>query len=257
MSDGKVHRLPVQPKRSSTTAVAPPPSQRVALVSGANRGIGLEVAKQLAALGMTVFIGSRELAKGEKAARALREMGGDAYAVRLDVTQAADIDHGVAMVDGRCGRLDILINNAGGHFDQRSRASDGDLASIRNALDTNLLGAWRLSAAVLPLMRRHGYGRIVNVSSECAVRNMCGENAPAYRVSKAALNAYTQIVAREVAGSGILVNAVCPGWTATEMGGSGGRPAAESAEGIVWAALLPEGNAASGDFYRDHKKIAW
>lgn len=257
MSDAKVHRLPVRPKRSSTTAVAPPLGQRVALVSGANRGIGLEVAKQLAALGVTVFLGSRELAKGEKAARALRELGGDAHAVRLDVTQPTDIDHAVAMVDGRCGRLDILVNNAGGHFDQRARASDGDLASIRNALDTNLLGAWSLSAAVLPLMRRHGYGRIVNVSSECAVRNMCGENAPAYRVSKAALNAYTQIVAREVAGSGILVNAVCPGWTATEMGGRGGRPVTEGAEGIVWAALLPEGKAASGDFYRDHEKIAW
>lgn len=257
MSPAKVHRLPVPAKRSNPTAVAPPLSQRVALVSGANRGIGLEVAKQLASLGVTVFIGSRELAKGEKAAKAVRVLGGDAHAIRLDVTQADDIESAIATIDGRVGRLDILVNNAGAYYDHSARAATPDLMGIRGALETNLLGAWCLTAAALPLMRRHGYGRVVNVSSECAVRTMCGETAPAYRVSKAALNAYTQIVAREVAGSGILINAVCPGWTATALGGSGGRPVAEGAEGIVWAALLSEQQATSGEFYRDHQKIAW
>lgn len=257
MSPAKVHRLPVQTKRMNPTAVEPPLTQRVALVSGANRGIGFEVAKQLASLGVTVFLGGRELAKAEKAAKSIRELGGDAHAVRLDVTRADDIEAAIATIDGRFGRLDILINNAGGHFDVRARTSKPDVDDIRGALDVNLLGAWCLTAAALPLMRRHGYGRIVNVSSECATHEMCGDNAPAYRISKAALNAYTQVAARELEGSGVLVNAVSPGWTATAMGGSGGRPVTESAEGIVWAALLSEQDAAHGQFFRDKLRIAW
>ena len=257
MSAAKVHRLPVQTKRSNPTAVEPPLSQRIALVSGANRGIGLEVSKQLASLGVTVFMGMRQPGKGEKALKSVRDMGGDAYAVKLDVTRTADIEAALANIDGRFGRLDILVNNAGGYFDHDARVSKPDLEAIRGAFDTNLLGAWCLTAAALPLMHRNGYGRVVNVSSECAVSNMCGETAPAYRISKAALNAYTQVAARELEGSGILVNAVCPGWTATSLGGSGGRPVAESAEGIVWAALLSEREAANGGFFRDHARLAW
>lgn len=257
MSAAKVHRLPVQTKRSNPTAVEPPLTQRIALVSGANRGIGLEVSRQLASLGVTVFMGMRQPAKGDKALKAVRDMGGDAYAIKLDVTRTADIEAAIANIDGRFGRLDILVNNAGGYFDHDARVSKPDLDAIRGAFDTNLLGAWCLTAAALPLMRRHGYGRVVNVSSECAVSNMCGETAPAYRISKAALNAYTQVAARELEGSGILVNAVCPGWTATSLGGSGGRPVAESAEGIVWAALLSEREAANGGFFRDHARLAW
>ena len=256
MSAAKVHRLPVQTKRSNPTAVEPPLTQRVALVSGANRGIGLEVSRQLASLGVTVFMGMRHPGKGEAAIKAVRDMGGDAFAIKLDVTRTGDIEAAIANIDGRFGRLDILVNNAGGYFDHDARASKPNLEAIRGALDTNLLGAWCLTAAALPLMRRHGYGRVVNVSSECAVSNMC-ETAPAYRISKAALNAYTQVAARELEGSGILVNAVCPGWTATSLGGSGGRPAAESAEGIVWAALLSERDAANGAFFRDRAMVAW
>jgi NAD(P)-dependent dehydrogenase (short-subunit alcohol dehydrogenase family) len=257
MSAAKVHRLPLPAKRSKATGVEPPLTQRIALVSGANRGIGLEVSKQLASLGVTVFMGMREPAKNDKVVKAIRENGGDVHAVKLDVTRADDIEAAVACIEGRFGRLDILVNNAGGYFDHRARPSRPDLDGIRGALETNLLGAWSLSAAVLPIMKRHGYGRIVNVSSECATNNTCGEIAPAYRVSKAALNAYTQAAARELEGSGILVNAVCPGWTATELGGSGGRPVAESAEGIVWAALLSERDAAHGEFFRDRVRLAW
>lgn len=252
-----VRRLPVQAKRNRAMAPEPPVGQRVALVTGASRGIGLEVARQLAATGVTVFLGVRELGKGEKLARSIRETGGDAFAVRLDVTKQGDIDAAVAHIDGRFGRLDILVNNAGGYFDHDGLPSKADVDTVRGALEVNLIGAWSLSAAVVPLMRRHGYGRIVNVSSECAVRTMCGENSPAYRVSKAALNAYTQALARELTGSGILVNAVCPGWTATRLGGSGGRPVEESAQGIVWAALLSDREATTGEFFRDRVKVAW
>jgi NAD(P)-dependent dehydrogenase (short-subunit alcohol dehydrogenase family) len=129
---------------------------------------------------------------------------------------------------------------------------------VRAALDTNLLGAWRINETLLPLMRRHGFGRIVNVSSSCGLASMDGESCPAYRVSKAALNTYTRMLAAELDGSGILVNAVCPGWTATDMGGSsGGRPAGEGASGIVWAACLPEQMTPTGGFFRNGQRIAW
>ncbi|QWT19439.1 SDR family NAD(P)-dependent oxidoreductase [Bacillus sp. NP157] len=257
MSSAKVHRLPVRAKRPSSIATEPPLSQRIALVSGANRGIGLEVAKQLASLGVTVFMGMRHPSRGEASLKAVRDLGGDVYALKLDVTKQKDIDAAIAHIEGRFGRLDIVVNNAGGHFDHAGKSAEGDLTNIRGALDVNLLGAWALTAAALPLMRRHGYGRIVNVSSECAVHAMCGEKAPAYRISKAALNAYTQVIAKEMQGSGILINAVCPGWTATDLGGAGGRPVAESAEGVVWAALVSEQEAGTGDFYRDRARIAW
>ncbi|SEM52097.1 Short-chain dehydrogenase [Luteibacter sp. UNCMF331Sha3.1] len=252
-----VRRLPVQAKRKHTMALEPPLGQRVALVSGASRGIGLEVSRQLASLGVTVFMGMREPGKGEKVVRSVREMGGDAFAIRLDVTKPKDIAAAIAHIDERFGRLDILVNNAGGFFDPAGRASAADIETLRGALDVNLIGAWSLAGAAIPLMKRHGYGRIVNVSSECAVRTKCGDNSPAYRVSKAALNAFTQVLAQEMTGSGIVVNAVCPGWTATQLGGSGGRPVAESAEGIVWAALLSDRESTTGEFFRDRTKLAW
>ncbi|MDF3983012.1 SDR family NAD(P)-dependent oxidoreductase [Luteibacter sp. PPL201] len=257
MSPAKVHRLPLRGARSATTATEPPIHQRVALISGANRGIGLEVSKQLASCGVTVFMGMREPGRNDPAVKAVRALGGEAHALKLDVTRAADVANAIAQIDDRRGRLDILVNNAGGYFDHDARAATPDLETVRGALEVNLLGAWCLTAAALPLMRRHGYGRVVNVSSECATVPMCGETAPAYRVSKAALNAYTQVVAKEMAGSGILINAVSPGWTATALGGSGGRPVADAAEGIVWAALLPEREAGNGAFYRDRARIGW
>lgn len=235
----------------------PPPSQRVALVSGANRGLGLEVSRQLAAAGMSVLLGARNPAAGEKAAKALRREGGDVTAVQLDVTSQPDVDALVQRIERDYGRLDVLVNNAGAYFNLDDRASSVDLAYVRGALDTNLLGAWRLSEAAIPLMRRHGYGRIVNVSSGCGAIDSEGEDCPAYRVSKAALNSYTRMLAAELRGSGILVNAVCPGWVATDMGGPGGRPVADGAAGIVWAASLPPQGAITGGFFRDRAPIAW
>ncbi|MBB3226569.1 NAD(P)-dependent dehydrogenase (short-subunit alcohol dehydrogenase family) [Luteibacter sp. Sphag1AF] len=247
------------PSRMGRRAIVPEPplSQRVALVTGANRGIGREVARQLAALGVTVVMGSRDLSRGEKAARALREEGGDLLPLRLDITRPEDVDATVEAIRTRYGRLDILVNNAGAHYTHGERATTVDMNEVRAALDTNLLGAWRLSESVVPLMKLHGYGRIVNVSSGCASNVAAGDMCPSYRVSKAALNVYTRILAEELTGSGILVNAVCPGWTATDMGGSGGRAATVSADGIVWAATLPDRQAANGAFFRDRQRIAW
>ncbi|WP_130620860.1 SDR family oxidoreductase [Dyella amyloliquefaciens] len=238
-------------------AAEPEPSQRIALVSGANRGLGYEVSRQLAAQGVTVLMGARKPLLGEKAARQLRREGGTVIPVKLDVTSVEDVRELGARIDGEYGRLDILINNAGAYFDIDDDPSSVNLDLVRQALETNLIGAWQLTEAMLPLMQRHGYGRIVNVSSGCGAIESEGSACPAYRVSKSALNSHTRMLATELAGSGILVNAVCPGWVATDMGGHGGRPVTEGAAGIVWAAMLPTRPAVHGGFFRDRQRIDW
>jgi NAD(P)-dependent dehydrogenase (short-subunit alcohol dehydrogenase family) len=244
-------------RRASSLATAPPLGQQIALVSGANRGIGLEVVRQLAATGMTVLLGSRRLMLGEGAARLFRRDGADVVAMKLDVTEQADIDATAQHIEETYGRLDVLVNNAGAYYDMSEQPSSVAIDTVRAAFETNVLGAWRLSEAMLPLMRVHGFGRIVNVSSGCGSASTGGESCPAYRVSKSALNTYTRALAAELAGSGILVNAVCPGWSATDMGGPGGRPVTESAAGIVWAACLPGKTSTTGGFFRDRERIAW
>jgi NAD(P)-dependent dehydrogenase (short-subunit alcohol dehydrogenase family) len=229
--------------------------QRVALVSGGNRGIGLEVVRRLAQEGFAVVLGTRDLARGRAAAKALAQ---ESVEVRqLDVAEAASIERCIAQVADKRGRLDVLINNAGILYDTWQRASAPDFAQVRAALETNLLGAWQLAAACVPAMRKQRYGRIVNVSSGAgALGEMSGSTPPAYGVSKAALNALTLILAGELEHSGILVNAVCPGWVATDMGGNGGRPVEDGARGVVWAATLPD-DGPTGGFFRDGKPIAW
>jgi NAD(P)-dependent dehydrogenase (short-subunit alcohol dehydrogenase family) len=240
--------------QKSTPATTP--VYRVALVSGANRGIGFEVARQLSERGMTVLLGARDLEKGRHAARQLCGATGEVIAVTLDVTRQHQVDALAHWIDTCYGRLDVLVNNAGGHYDREANASTTDIAPARDALDTHLFGSWRLSSAMLPLMRRHAYGRIVNVSSGCGATGEAGSNCVAYRTSKAALNAYTRSLAVELDGSGIAVNAVCPGWVATELGGPGGRPVERGAAGVVWAACLPA-PAPSGRFFRDGEVIPW
>ncbi|GGY30735.1 short-chain dehydrogenase [Rhodanobacter panaciterrae] len=232
------------------------PVYRVALVSGANRGLGFEVARQLSERGMTVLLGARDLDKGLHAARKLAGAPGEVIAVQLDVTRQDEVDTLVRWIDVTYGRLDVLVNNAGGHYDHDAAASTSDVTSAHAALETHLFGSWRLSSALLPLMRRHGYGRIVNVSSGCAASDSSSAGCVAYRTSKAALNAYTRTLATELEGSGIVVNAVCPGWVATELGGPGGRPVERGATGIVWAANLPA-PAPTGRFFRDGQMIPW
>lgn len=241
------------PERDSTKRKHP-----VSLVSGGNRGIGFEVVRQLAALGHTVILGSRDLAKGEAAAHALgNSVAGRVIAARLDVTDPAGVEHLVNEIDRRFGALDILINNAAIHYDTWETAVAADVEGVvREAFETNFLGAWRMIRACVPLMRRNRFGRIVNVSSGAGAISSMGAGTPAYSTSKAALNALTKIVADELRRSKILVNAVCPGWVATEMGGAGGRPVAEGAAGIVWAATLPDGGP-TGSFFRDREPIGW
>ncbi len=131
-----------------------------------------------------------------------------------------------------------------------------DLQIVREALETNLIGAWRAAQMAAIFMRRQHHGRIVNVSSEAGAIGEMQASAPAYRASKIALNALTLMMADQLCGSGVLVNAVCPGWVATDMGGTGGRPVADGAAGIVWAAMLPD-DGPSGGFFRDGRPLAW
>ncbi|HEY7637927.1 MAG TPA: SDR family oxidoreductase [Gemmatimonadales bacterium] len=229
-------------------------SRRVAVVSGANRGIGFEVVRQLATLGCDVVLGSRDLEKGEAARR---QLGSAAVVVMpLDVADPGAATNLAEQVRTRFGRCDILVNNAAVDYDTWETASRADFRIVHEVLETNVVGAWRLAAALVPLMREQQYGRIVNVSSEAGSLASMGASAPAYAVSKAALNALTRVLAAELRGTGILVNSVCPGWVATDMGGRGGRPVEQGAAGIVWAATLPR-NGPTGGFFRDQKPLPW
>jgi NAD(P)-dependent dehydrogenase (short-subunit alcohol dehydrogenase family) len=231
-------------------------SQPVALVTGANRGIGLEVCRQLADRRYAVLLGSRDAAKGKRAAAALAQDGNTIRPCRLDVTDLRSIERARAQVAADFGRLDVLVNNAGIRYDTWQRAVDADLAQVREALETNTFEAWNMVQAFLPLLRRSRHARVVNVSSEAGSLAGMGGGTPAYALSKAALNALTRMLAAELRPEGILLNAVCPGWVATDLGGSGGRPLAEGAASVVWAATLPD-DGPTGGFFRDGRALPW
>ncbi|NUU24509.1 MAG: SDR family oxidoreductase [Streptomycetaceae bacterium] len=228
----------------------------VALVTGANRGIGYETARQLAEHGRTVLLTARSKDAAQTAADTLAGTGLDVRPLALDVTDEASVARAEEEVRERFGRLDVLVNNAAIHYDTWQRAATADLAVVCEAVETNLYGPWRTVQAFLPLLRASGHARIVNVSSEAASLTNMGGGTPAYNASKTALNALTRMLAAELRADRILVNAICPGWVATDMGGPGGRPIPEGAAGIVWAALLPN-DGPTGGFFRDGRPLPW
>ncbi len=232
-------------------------SERLAVVTGGTRGIGQEIGRQLAAQGLGVVLTGRDAGRGTAAAAAIQAGGHRAEFHPLDVTDQTSVRRLVKYLADTYGRCDVLVNNAGVYLDRGQPPLEVDLALVRQTMETNYFGPLRLIQLLVPLMRRHGRGRIVNVSSRMGVMSPMGAGALAYRSSKAALNALTQVVAHELAGTNILINAASPGWVRTDMGGPhAGRSVAQGADTAVWLATLPDGGP-SGGFFHDRQQIAW
>ncbi len=239
--------------------------QRVALVSGANRGIGFAITEQLAQKGYKVVIGARNERRGLDAQKELVKKGLDVYFTLLDVADATSITAAVGRVDDTFGRLDVLVNNAGIMIDAASTILELPLGLLQNTLTTNAFGPLLLSQGCVPIMRRHKYGRIVNISSTLgALTDIVNPEShyselqsPAYRLSKIMLNGITALLAKELHGENILVNAVCPGWVRTDLGGPQAPLSPEqAAKTPVWLATLPD-DGPTGGFFREHQPIPW
>jgi NAD(P)-dependent dehydrogenase (short-subunit alcohol dehydrogenase family) len=227
--------------------------QPAAVVTGANRGIGREVARQLHERGYAVVLTARDL---DAASRAARDIGSGILPCRLDVTDPASIAAAAELVTRETGRADVLVNNAAIDYDTDQRAARADLDRVTRDLDTNLMGAWRVTQAFLALLTRAPHPRIVNVSSESgSISGLTSGTTPAYAVGKAGLNALTRLLAADLRADGVLVNAVCPGWTDTDMG-QGGRPVGQGAASVVWGAVLPD-DGPTGGFFRDGRPLPW
>lgn len=242
--------------------IRPPRSpRRSALVTGANRGIGLEIARQLAKAGLQVALAARDAGKGTAAAAELAAQGLEVTSLELDVTCKDSVQRAVSELVTRTGGVDVLVNNAAilidgpGGFSASILDLDADV--LRRTFETNLEGPVRLMQAVLPGMRARGYGRIVNVSSTAGQMAGMGAGYPAYRMSKAALNAASRITADEIGPGNVKINAMCPGWVRTRMGGAQApRSVEEGADTAIFLATLPE-NGPTGGFFQDRKPIAW
>jgi NAD(P)-dependent dehydrogenase (short-subunit alcohol dehydrogenase family) len=234
-------------------------SAGTALVTGANRGIGREVARQLAARGYEVLLSARD---GEQASAVAQEIAGETganvRALTLDVSDPASIEAAAESVAADPGRLDVLVNNAGVGLDFGTSGTEPDFARIERTLQTNFYGAYRLTIALLPLLRASEHPRIVNVSSGMGGVAEMGGWSPGYRVSKAALNAVTRILSTELKDAGFLVNSACPGFVKTDMGGPMGaqKPVEDGAAGIVWLATLPD-DGPTGGFFRDGNPVTF
>ncbi len=267
---------------------------KTVLVTGGNRGIGLEICRQLDQLGFSVILGSRDLNKGKKAARSLSN---NVAIQSLDVRDEKSINDLFTFINAKYGQLDVLINNAGlgtAFIDRKNsvlkpakdfvrsnfgetvrkinklrskahnansdksgfKAKDIPLSGVKEIMETNFYGPWRMIQVFLPLILKSNNGRIINMSSGLGELDSLNGNYPGYSMSKASLNALTIMFANELKEQGIIVNAMCPGWVRTDMGGPNApREVSEGADTAVW--LATEENIPSGKFFRDRKEIPW
>ncbi|MGF1428302.1 SDR family oxidoreductase [Kitasatospora sp. LaBMicrA B282] len=248
------------------------PTAAVALVTGANKGIGFEVARQLAERGLTVVLGARDAERGRAAAELLVAAGATAYPVHLDVTEPATVTRAARWLEERFGRLDVLVNNAGAAEDPRHRPSTADLDLVREVFETNVFGVLTVTNAVLPLLHRSAAPRIVNVSS--GMGSVTAQSDPhgylskvpavaAYPTSKSALNALTVQYAKELRQDGFLVNAASPGPCDTDLtkelqraGFPMSRTAADGAAVVVKLATL-DADGPTGGFFDEEGPVAW
>lgn len=231
--------------------------KRVAVVTGGNRGIGCEICRQLARRGARVVLTARDETKGRTATEELVGQGLEVLFHPLDVNDEESVRKLATYLRDELHGTDILVNNAGVFLDQKRGGLDVPMQVVRDTLETNLLGAWRLSQLLIPQMRQHSYGRIVNVSSGLGAMSEMSGGYSAYRVSKGALNALTRILADELRGTNILINAMCPGWVKTDMGGPNATvPVEKGADTAAWLATLPDGGP-TGGFFRDRRLIPW
>lgn len=231
--------------------------QRVAVVTGANRGIGFAIARQLSLRGMHVVLTARDAQRGQAALADLLVEGLPVSFHPLDVTSDASTAQLAAHLRTTWGRLDVLINNAGVALDPWVSALNVEMSAFVSTFETNVFGVMRVSQALIPLMKEHGYGRVVNLSSNLGSLEKMGGLTVAYRSSKAALNAITRVLAAELKHDDILVNAMCPGWVKTGLGGEDApRTPDEAADTAIWLATLPAGGP-TGGFFQDRKPLPW
>jgi NAD(P)-dependent dehydrogenase (short-subunit alcohol dehydrogenase family) len=231
--------------------------KRLAVVTGGNKGIGLEVCRQLARLDIQVILTARNKERGQTAVQQLAAEGLSVLFHPLDVTDQNSVRRLVKYLADQHGRLDILVNNAAILIDRGMKIADVDIAIIRQTMETNFYGPLRLCQMLVPLMARNQYGRIVNLSSTQGSLHYMGGTGLGYKTSKTAINVLTKVLAVEVHSSNILVNSVDPGWVQTDMGGSHApRSLEQGAETIVWLATLPE-DGPTGGFFRDKRPYDW
>jgi NAD(P)-dependent dehydrogenase (short-subunit alcohol dehydrogenase family) len=237
-------------------------NQKIALVTGANRGLGLETCRQLAKKGFMVILTARNWKSGSKAAKQLQAEKLDVLFHKLDVTERKSIKEIADYIESDYGKLDVLVNNAGVSLDKRRDGSfpaalDTKIGTIRDTMETNVYGPFRLIKFLTPMLVASGNGIIINVSSRMGAMEDMKGGWSGYRISKSALNALTLIFADELKDSNIKVNAVCPGWVRTDMGGQDAhRTIEEGADGIVKLATIGK-NGPTGKFFRDGKEISW
>ena len=242
-----------------------PSEKKVALVTGANKGIGFEIARQLAQLEITVLIGARHQDRRISASEQLQSSGLDTHFIHVDVVRATSIEAAIGKISDEFKRLDILVNNAGIQIDTESGILELDPVIFQNTLETNALGPLLMTQATAPIMKANGYGRIVNMASTLgSLAEIASPDSPyssvlsrAYRLSKTLLNGITVLLAKELRGSNILVNSVCPGWVRTDMGGDAAPLTPEQgADTPVWLATLPD-DGPTGGFFRERQPIPW
>ncbi len=232
--------------------------QRVALVTGANRGLGLETSRQLLAKGLNVVMTGRDEAALESARAKLgKDEQGRVLIVGMDVTDSRSIAAAHRIVRDRVDAIDVLVNNAAILLSESDEVLSIPTEAYRRTFDTNVFGAIDVCRAFVPEMAKRRYGRVVNVSSGAGQLARMSAYAPAYSMSKTALNAFTRILGATYKGMGVLVNAVDPGWVRTDMGGrSAPRSVEQGADTIVWLATLPD-DGPTGGFFHDRRAIQW